>query len=247
MVIASASVTKEKNTIHCITEVDVSEPRRLLKEYYAKRGEKLSFTGYIVTCLARAVGEDPRFNAFIKGKRIITPEDVTVSVLVERESEGEKFPEPAAIQIAQKKNLLDIHREIREAQRERDERLGSLSGLTWVRIIPAFLMKAFIRLADRSIAMGIRYGKTAVTAMGMYGKEAVWFVPHGSATVLLSVGSIVNRMTETGGKFESREHLCLTVSFDHDIIDGAPAARFVQRLSDIIKSGDIVKEIMDTD
>jgi pyruvate/2-oxoglutarate dehydrogenase complex dihydrolipoamide acyltransferase (E2) component len=83
--------------------------------------------------------------------------------------------------------------------------------------------------------------------MGMYGKEAVWFIPHGSATVLLSVGSIVNRITETDGRFESREHLCLTVSFDHDIIDGAPAARFMQRLSDIIKSGDIVKEIMDKD
>jgi pyruvate/2-oxoglutarate dehydrogenase complex dihydrolipoamide acyltransferase (E2) component len=247
MVIASASVTKEKNTIHCVTEVDVSEPRRLLKEYYEKRGEKLSFTGYIVACLARAVGEDPRFNAFIKGRRLIIPEDVTVSVLVERESEGEKFPEPAAIQKAQKKNLIEIHHEIREAQKEQDDRLGSLSGQTWVRMIPPFLMKMFVRMADRSIAMGIRYGKTAVTAMGMYGKEAVWFIPHGSATVLLSVGSIVNRITETDGRFESREHLCLTVSFDHDIIDGAPAARFMQRLSDIIKSGDIVKEIMDKD
>jgi pyruvate/2-oxoglutarate dehydrogenase complex dihydrolipoamide acyltransferase (E2) component len=245
MVIASASVTRQKNTIHCVTEVDVTEPRRLLKEYLARHGEKLSFTGYIAACLARAVGEDPRFNAFIKGRHLIIPEDVTVSVLIERESEGEKFPEPAAIQKAQKKSLLEIHREIREAQKEQDDRLGSLSGQTWVRMIPPFLMKMFVRLADRSISMGVRYGKTAVTAMGMFGKEGAWFIPHGSATVLLSVGSIINRTIEADGGLRYEEHLCVTVSFDHDIIDGAPAARFVQRLSDIIKSGGAVYEILD--
>ena len=31
--------------------------------------------------------------------------------------------------------------------------------------------------------------------------------------------------------------LCLTVTFDHDIIDGAPAARFVRRLVELIENG----------
>ena len=39
------------------------------------------------------------------------------------------------------------------------------------------------------------------------------------------------------GHLESRERLCLTASFDHDIIDGAPVARFVKRLSELISSG----------
>jgi pyruvate/2-oxoglutarate dehydrogenase complex dihydrolipoamide acyltransferase (E2) component len=39
-----------------------------------------------------------------------------------------------------------------------------------------------------------------------------------------------------------RETLCLTVSFNHDIIDGAPAARFVKRLSELVKSGDAIRE-----
>lgn len=34
-----------------------------------------------------------------------------------------------------------------------------------------------------------------------------------------------------------REFLCITLDFDHDIIDGAPAARFAQHLSDLIESG----------
>jgi pyruvate/2-oxoglutarate dehydrogenase complex dihydrolipoamide acyltransferase (E2) component len=36
---------------------------------------------------------------------------------------------------------------------------------------------------------------------------------------------------------EVREYLCLTLSLNHDIINGAPAARFVKRLTDLIESG----------
>jgi pyruvate/2-oxoglutarate dehydrogenase complex dihydrolipoamide acyltransferase (E2) component len=34
-----------------------------------------------------------------------------------------------------------------------------------------------------------------------------------------------------------REYLSVTVTFDHDIVDGAPAARFTQRLTDLIERG----------
>ena len=48
---------------------------------------------------------------------------------------------------------------------------------------------------------------------------------------------IVDRPILTPGGLEEREHLCLTVSFDHDIIGGAPAARFLQRFKEIIEEG----------
>ncbi|MFC2023665.1 2-oxo acid dehydrogenase subunit E2 [Chloroflexota bacterium] len=38
------------------------------------------------------------------------------------------------------------------------------------------------------------------------------------------------------GQVEIRERLSVTVSFDHDIIDGAPAARFTQRFKEMIES-----------
>lgn len=77
--------------------------------------------------------------------------------------------------------------------------------------------------------MAKRYEKVAVTAVGMFSKEAVWFIPHGSASVLISVGSIINKIIEVEGNYVSREHLCLTASFDHDIIDGSPAMRFLNQ------------------
>ena len=39
------------------------------------------------------------------------------------------------------------------------------------------------------------------------------------------------------GRIAIREYLSMTISFDHDIIDGAPAARFTQRLKELIESG----------
>lgn len=118
-VIASASVSKETNMIHSITEVDITKPRRLIKEHFALHGEKLSFTGYIVTCLAHTIKELPLFNSFIKGSQLIILDDLTISVLVERDIAREKVPEPIGIQKAQMKNLVEITNEIREAKKEK--------------------------------------------------------------------------------------------------------------------------------
>jgi pyruvate/2-oxoglutarate dehydrogenase complex dihydrolipoamide acyltransferase (E2) component len=38
-------------------------------------------------------------------------------------------------------------------------------------------------------------------------------------------------------RVEPRDLLDLTVAFDHDVVDGAPAARFVKRLVELIESG----------
>jgi pyruvate/2-oxoglutarate dehydrogenase complex dihydrolipoamide acyltransferase (E2) component len=242
MVAASASVTKEKNTIHSMTEVDITIPRLLIKDYYEKTRIKLSFTAYIVTCLATTISKYPQFNSFIKGRKILLLDDITISVLVEREIAGENVPEPIGIIQAQKKTYLQIHEEIREAQKGKGNQLESLSGKKWLRLIPSSILKLLIRIADKNIPMAKKYGKIAVTAIGMHCKEPIWFVPHGSATVLLTIGSINKKVIELDNQFVSREHLCLTVSFDHDIIDGAPAARFMNDLINEIKCGENIKK-----
>jgi hypothetical protein len=93
MAAASAAVAAERNTIHGITEVDISEPRRLMREHKKRTGETLSLTAY-VACLARAVAENPEMNSFRRGRKLVLLDDVTISVLIEREISGEKIPEP---------------------------------------------------------------------------------------------------------------------------------------------------------
>ncbi len=243
-VIASATVTKEKNTIHSFSEVDITEPRHIIKTHFEKTGKKLSLTAYIVSCLAQTIKDFPQFNSFIKGSRLIILDDITISVLVERDIAGEKVPEPIGIKKTQEKTPFQIQSEIRKAKEQVSDKLGSLSEKTWLRIIPSFLLKTFIRIADKSIRMSKSYGKVAVTSVGMFSKEAVWFIPHGSATVLLTVGSIGNKVVEIDGQFISREHLCLTASFDHNIVDGAPASRFMNQLLETIKGGYIISDTL---
>jgi pyruvate/2-oxoglutarate dehydrogenase complex dihydrolipoamide acyltransferase (E2) component len=242
MVIASIAANK-RSAIHSLTEIDVTEARRLIKEIHKNGGPKISFTAYLVSCLASILKDHPEMNSFIRRNRLVLLEDVTVSVLVERELGEEKVPEPVGIQAAQNKSLIEIHKEIRAAQNRQGDQLGDLSGSTWIRLIPGFLLKAFVRIADRNIRMAKRYGKVAITAVGMFSKTDTWFIPHGTATVLLTVGSITQKPIWRNEKSEPREMLHLTASFDHEIVDGAPAARFLKEFSEQVESGEILRGI----
>lgn len=236
-VAASAAVSGDRNAIHAVTEVDLSVPRAAMQAWQEKTGIKPSLTAYVVTCLAHTLARHPQLNSFRRGNRLVLLKDVTVSVLIERDYDGEKVPEPVGIAKAQDKSWTVIQEEIREAQSRQGRHLGSLSGMTWVRLIPGFLMRAFFRMADRSLRLGVRYGKVSVTAVGMFSRDAVWFIPHGTATVLVTVGGIGPKVIPVEGGFEAREHLCLTVSFDHAIVDGAPASRFMSEFITELKSG----------
>jgi len=248
MVAASASVGREQNNIHTITEVDISKPRRLIREIRERKGETPSLTAYVTTCLAKVVSEYPNFNAFRKGRNLVVLDAVTISVLVEREINGEIVPENLGIRAAQSKTYWQIHREIRAAQEHAGDGLGGLGGITWLRFIPSFLFRIFVKIASKNIRMMERYGAVGVTAVGMFGKknQALWAIPIvGGATVGVAVGGIVERPCIRDGQLESREHLCLTITFNHDIVDGAPAARFVKRFSELLMSGEVLANEMD--
>jgi pyruvate/2-oxoglutarate dehydrogenase complex dihydrolipoamide acyltransferase (E2) component len=241
MVIASIAVNK-RSAIHCVTEIDVSKPRERIREYAENHGTRVSFTAYLVRCLARTLQDHPDMNSFIRRKRIIILDDITVSVLVERELDKEQVPEPVAILAAQNKKLIQIHKEIREAQNQEGNRLGDLTGSTWIRLIPGFLLKTFVRIADRNLTMAKRYGKVAVTAVGMFSKSSTWFIPHGTATVLLTVGAITTKPVWRDDQPEPREILHITASFDHEIVDGAPTARFMKEFCDRVEGAELLAE-----
>jgi hypothetical protein len=54
---------------------------------------------------------------------------------------------------------------------------------------------------------------------------------------MLTVGGIGEKQVVVDGHAVVREYLSLTISVDHDIVDGAPAARFTRRLKELIESG----------
>lgn len=244
MAAASAAVCAEYDSIHAITEVDITEPRRLIREHRERTGEKLSLTAYVVACLARTVTEFPGFNAIRSGGKLIVFDDVTVGTLVERTIGGEVVPEPVPIPAADKLTYRQINDLIRAAAEAPGDQLGTLSGMTWVpRLIPSWLFKTFIRIASRNARVAATHGCIAVTAVGMFGPSPMWLVPLSASTVAVAVGSIVKRVAMLDGAPVEREHLCLTISFDHDLIDGAPAARFTKRFAEVLAGGDVLRDL----
>lgn len=58
----------------------------------------------------------------------------------------------------------------------------------------------------------------------------------------VAVGGIAKRPRVVESRLEEPEHLCLTISFDHDILDGAPAARFTSQFLELLASGDLLRQ-----
>ncbi len=81
-------------------------------------------------------------------------------------------------------------------------------------------------------------GTCGITAVGMLGKGIGWGIPYPTPhSLFLTLGGLSQKPGVVDGQIAIREYLQLTVCFDHDIIDGAPAARFVTRLKELIESG----------
>jgi len=224
--------------IHLVTEVDVTAARHLIAEHRTRTGEVLSLTAYVVTCIARALTDFPELNAFRSGRHLIVLDDVTVSVAFEREIDGERVPEPIAIQAINRKSYREVHDELRAAQHRTAEPIGSAMGTAWTRFVPEFLLRAVTRLAYRDAGVWMQYGVVGVTSVGMFGSGPMWLVPLASSTITVSVGSIAKRPVLVDGSVQEREHLCLTLTFNHEVVDGAPAARLTSRFAEILSSGD---------
>jgi pyruvate/2-oxoglutarate dehydrogenase complex dihydrolipoamide acyltransferase (E2) component len=231
---------QRKHMIHALLEADVTEARRLIQDHKVSTGERLSFTAFIVTCLARAIDENKQIQACRKGKRrLVIFDEVDVNTMVERQVDGVMMGTPNVIRAANHKSFRQIHDEIRAAQLGKVEEAQGMEWFKWANA--AAWLPGFIRtIAWRAVEGNPRWvkqfaGTAGLTAVGMFGRGIGWglTIPILSPTVVL--GGIVERPVLLSGRIEPREFVCLTVSVDHDIVDGASAARFVARLRHLIE------------
>jgi pyruvate/2-oxoglutarate dehydrogenase complex dihydrolipoamide acyltransferase (E2) component len=224
--------------IHGLLEVDVSRARAFLREYKVKTGESLSFTAFLIACLAQAIDEHKAVQAFRKGrKHLILFEEADVYTLIDRDVAGQKQPFPYIVRAANRKTVCEIHQEIRVAQVQDVEK-----DMKWFQFLPDLLFRpffwAFYWLGRRYPQMWKQFvGTVGITAVGMFGKGAAWGIPQAMPTLMITVGGIGEKPILVDGQIALRDYLSLTISFNHDIIDGAPAARFTQRLKELIESG----------
>ena len=94
---------RKKHIIHVLVEADVTKARAVIKNA-KKDGRDISFTGWIVKCVAEIMKEEKEFNAIRHGKRkLVYFEDVDVAVPVERVAGGEARPRAYIIRKANEK------------------------------------------------------------------------------------------------------------------------------------------------
>lgn len=225
--------------MHGLIEADVTAARATLREHQARTGESLSFTAFLTTCLAKAVDDHKAVQAFRQGgKRLVLFDDVDVLVRIEREVAGQKYVMPYILRAANRKSFREQHDEIRAAQLA-----DTRHAITRFRFLPPVLFRPFIwtfsQIGCRRPRLGKRYfGTVGITSVGMFGTGAGWGIPPAMPTALMvTVGGIGQKQIIAEGHTAVREYLSLTISVDHEIVDGAPAARFVRRLKELIESG----------
>ena len=239
------SVARHKHVVFALIELDVTLPRQIIHRYKELTGETISFTAFIIHCLGQVVGENLYLHAYRKGRsRLVLYDEVDISTPVEQQVGGRLIGVPYIVRAANTKSVLQIHQEIRSAQ---GAQVREKSLMSWYGYLPNFIGRAFWRLLGSNPHWRKRLsGTVGVTAVGMFGKGAGWGIPISDYTLQLTLGGIAEKPVVVDGSIAIRELLSLTICADHDVIDGAPLARFAQRFKELVESGSGLDEIITT-
>jgi pyruvate dehydrogenase E2 component (dihydrolipoamide acetyltransferase) len=87
----------------------------------------------------------------------------------------------------------------------------------------------------RSLPDDLTGGTFTITNLGMYDVLAFTPIINLPQAAILGVGCITPKPVARNGQVEVRQMLILSLAFDHRLVDGAPAARFLQYVKDLIE------------
>jgi pyruvate/2-oxoglutarate dehydrogenase complex dihydrolipoamide acyltransferase (E2) component len=234
-----------KHCMYALLEVDVTLAKKFIEDYKVKTGQQLSFTSYLISCLARAVDEDKTVQSYRKGsKQLVMFDNVDVGFMIELKKEGKPFLTGHVIHEANHKTFWEIHHEIREVQsglkptsEQQASWFRSTMQLPWP-LSRLFSILLRIMINRNPTLVTSMAGTVGISSVGMFGKgHAGWGIASGSHVLDLVVGGTAQKPGFVEGRIAPRQFLDLTIIFDHDVIDGAPAARFTRKLVELIEAG----------
>lgn len=222
-----------------LLEVDVTDARRKIKERI-RRGEDAGFIPWFLKTLADTVSANPAVQGInARGRKQILFRDVDISLPLERTVEGKKVPLMALIRRVNGKSREEIYREIREgAERtvagegdyvltEGKERFSRKLFFHLPQVLRLLVWKILLR---NPRTRKENMGTVIVTNVGGAGGFSGWIIPRTIHNLAVGIGAISRKPWVVGQEIVVREILQLTVIFDHDVVDGAPAARFTGEL-----------------
>ena len=78
-------------------------------------------------------------------------------------------------------------------------------------------------------------GTFTITSLGSFGIDAFTPVINLPEAAILGVGRIAAKAVVRQGEIVAREMMTLSLVFDHRLVDGAPAARFLQYIQQLVE------------
>ena len=228
---------RKKHTVHGLVEFDVTQARQAIHQHKVQTGETLSFTAFVVACMGKAIDMNKHMHAYRNWRnQLIIFDEVDVNTLFEVEVDGKKTIRPHILRGVNKKTFREIHQEIRAFQQEHKSSQES-KFIEWFVLLPGFARRLFLWVLFKGPQLIKEYyGTVLVTSVGMFEAGNGWGIPVPNHTLQLTLGGIAKKPGIFEDQIEAREYLSVTISFDHDIIDGAPGARFTQRLKELIEN-----------
>ncbi len=160
----------------------------------------VTYTDLIVKACALALKQHPRLNATVEGDQIKLLADIHMGLAVALD-EGLTVP---VLRHADRQSLADLARE-----RTRLVEKAKANQLT----TPEITGSTF-----------------TVTNLGTYEIDAFTPIVNPPEAAILGVGRIVEKVVVYQGKIAQRTMMTLSLSFDHRLVDGAPAAEFLQTI-----------------
>ncbi len=201
-------------TVTEVIDVDVSrivDMRESNKEGWETLfGVKVTYNDIFVHQVARAIRRYPKVNSRLNGDVIEVLGDVNIGVAVNVEG-GLMVP---VIRNVDQKDMGQIARETRDlADRAKDGRItpDALEGATFT-----------------------------ITNLGGYGIQMFTPIIDLPNSCILGIGKITPTPVVVDGEIEIRDIVYLSLSFDHRIVDGAPAAEFLALLKGMLENPVVV-------
>lgn len=206
---------QERPHVTLTTEVDVSQLVALRKQVNSgpeeersadDSGIRISYNALLIKLCAVSLEKHLYMNASLTEEGIEEHSQIHIGFAVDTER-GLMVP---VIRNVLKKSLVTIQIELQElAERAR---------------------------AGSSLPDELTGGTFTITNLGAYGIDAFTPVINPPESAVLGVGRILERPVGVEGKVVLREMMVLSLTFDHRLIDGAPAASFMRTLTGLIQT-----------
>ncbi|MFM6848040.1 MAG: 2-oxo acid dehydrogenase subunit E2 [Terrabacter sp.] len=224
--------------VHALIELDVTRAAQQI----GAAGGTVSWTGFVIGSVARAVALHPAVNVRRAGRHLVCFDRVDIGATVERGSPERPVLDLALVPAADRLTCADITAALHEAKVGAPPNHQATHPVAALLRLPAPLRRAGIRALGARPRTSARFGPAVgVTSLGMFAHAWGWVIPLAPLTVIVSVGGVVERPTVENGAIVARPRLPLTVTFDHAVVDGAPAARFIETLRELVETAAVLE------